>query len=72
MDRLQYIVKTRRRKTTGHILRLHRELTAICTGCRLGRRQKKEGEAEEDMAKHLQRRPGRDGCQLACSPQDRQ
>ena len=36
------------------------------------RRQKKEGEAKEDMAKHLQRRPGRDGCQLAWSPHDRQ
>ena len=36
------------------------------------RRQKKDGEAEEDMAKHFQRRPGRDGCQLAWSPQDRQ
>ena len=29
-------------------------------------------QAEQDMAKHLQRRPGRDGCQLAWSPQDRQ
>ena len=36
------------------------------------RRQKKEGEAEEDMAKHLQRRYRRDGCQLAWSPPDRQ
>ena len=35
------------------------------------RLQKKEGEADEDMA-YFQRRPGRDGCQLACSPQDRQ
>ena len=26
------------------------------------RRQKKEGETEEDMAKHFQRRPGRDVC----------
>ena len=30
----------------------------------------KTGEAEEDMAKHLQRRPGRDGCQLAWSLPD--
>ena len=29
------------------------------------RRQKKEGEAEKDMAMHFQRRPRRDGCQLA-------
>ena len=29
------------------------------------RRSTKEGEAEEDMAKYFQRRPGRDGCQLA-------
>ena len=36
------------------------------------RRQKKEGEAEEDMAKHLQRRPRRDECQLAWSLLDRQ
>ena len=35
------------------------------------RRQKKEGQAEEDMGKHLQRRPERDGCQLAWSPQNR-
>ena len=36
------------------------------------RRQKEEGEAKEDMAKHFQRRPGRHGCQLAWSPPDRQ
>ena len=31
--------------------------------CLCARRwQKKDGEAVEDMAKHLQRRPGRDGC----------
>ena len=37
------------------------------------RRQTKEGEAKEDMTKHLQRRPTRrDGCQLAWSPPDRQ
>ena len=36
------------------------------------RRQKKEGEADEDMAKYIQRRPRRDGCQLAWSPPDRQ
>ena len=35
------------------------------------RRQTKEGEAKEDMTKHLQRRPRRDGCQLAWSPPDR-
>ena len=32
------------------------------------RRQKKEGEAEEDMAKYIQRRPGRDLCKLAWIP----
>ena len=37
-----------------------------------GRRQKKEWDAEEDMTKHLQRRPRRDGCHLALSPPDRQ
>ena len=36
------------------------------------RRQKNEGEAEGDMAEHLQRRPSRDGCQRAWSPPDRQ
>ena len=36
------------------------------------RRQKKEREAEEDTAKHLQRRPGRDGCQSEWNPPDRQ
>ena len=36
------------------------------------RRQTKDGEAKEDMAKHLQRRPRRDGRQLAWSPPDRQ
>ena len=35
-------------------------------------RQRKEGEAKEDMAKYIQRRPGRDGCQLAWSLQYRQ
>ena len=36
------------------------------------RRQKKDGETKEDMAKYFQRRPGRDGCQLAWGPKDRQ
>ena len=37
------------------------------------RRQKKDGGgAEEDVAKHIPRRPGTDVCQLAWSPQDRQ
>ena len=36
------------------------------------RRQKKDGEAEEAMAKHFQRRHGRDGRQLAWSPKNRQ
>ena len=30
--------------------------------CARRKGQKKDGEAEDDMAKHLQRRPGRDGC----------
>ena len=36
------------------------------------RRQKKDGEAEEDMAKYIQRRPRGDGSQMAWSLQDRQ
>ena len=35
------------------------------------RRQKKERELKEDMAKYIQRRHGTDGCQLAWSLQDR-
>ena len=57
----------------GHVLPLQRERPAIHQ-CRPldARRRKKDGEAEEDMAKCIQRRPRRDGCQLACSLQDRQ
>ena len=36
------------------------------------RRQKKEWQAEEDIAVYFQRGPGRDGCQLACSMKDLQ
>ena len=63
----QDIVTTRRRKMAGHGLPLHSYNNVLGA-----RRRKKDGEAEEDMAKCIQRRPGRDGCQLACSLQDRQ
>ena len=64
MERLQYIVTTRRRKMAGHVLRLQRERPAHTAIWVLGARrwQKKEGEAEEDMANHLEIRPGRDWC----------
>ena len=61
MERLQDIATTRRRKTHPY---------SNVLGAR--ERQMKEGEAEEDMAKYSQRRPGRDGCQLAWSLPDRQ
>ena len=59
----------------GHILQLQRERPANialvnCTGAR--RWHKKVEEAKEDMAGYFQKRPGRDVCQLAWSPQDRQ
>ena len=56
----------------GHVLRLQRERpahTAMYWVPEDGTR--KRGEAKEDMAKHLQRRPRKDGCQLAWSPLDR-
>ena len=37
-----------------------------CTGCQIT--VEKEGKSGENMAKHFQSRPGRDGCQLAWSP----
>ena len=54
MERLKDIVSTRRRKMAGHVLRLQRERPAHTAIWALGarRRQKKEGEAEEAMAKH--------------------
>ena len=70
MERLQDIVTTRRRKLAGHVLRLFIGERKTCIyGNVLGarRRQKKDGEAEEDMAKHFQRRPGRDWCRFACT-----
>ena len=66
MERLQDSVTTRRRKMAGHILRLQSNVL----GAR--RRQIKEEEVEEDMAKYFQRRLERDECQLAWIPQDRQ
>ena len=71
MERLQDIVTTRRRKMAGHILRLQRLRKPIqqCIGCQKTAEQR---EAEEDMAKYIQRRPGRDGCELAWSPHDYQ
>ena len=57
MERLQDIVTTRKRKMAGHVL-LQRETPAHTSMYWVpedGR--SKTGEAEEDMAKHLQRRP---------------
>ena len=73
MERLQDIVSTRRRKMAGHVPQTTGRKTrpySNVLGAR--RRQKKEGKAEEDMAKHFQRRPVRDWCQLAWYPPDRQ
>ena len=47
MERLQYIVATRRRTMAGHIIRRQRE--RLAHGAR--RRHNKVGKAEEDMAK---------------------
>ena len=57
LERLQYIVTTRRRKMAG---RKNSPYSNV-RGDR--RRQDKHGETEEDMTKHFQGRPGRDGCQ---------
>ena len=42
-----------------------RKTIQLCTGCQKTAEERGGGEAKEDMAKNLQRRPGRDGCQLA-------
>ena len=61
MERSQDIVT---RRMIMSVIRLQRERPAHTVIWVLGARrwQKKEGEAEEDMVNHLQRRPGRDGC----------
>ena len=48
----------------GHILRLQRKTRTYSNELGARIRQNKEGEAEEDIAMYIQRRPGRDGCQL--------
>ena len=73
MERLQDIVTTRRGKMGWPRFQTADSKTSpynyvLCAR----RRQKKERKAKEDMAKQLQRRPRRDGCQLAWSPTDRQ
>ncbi len=75
MERLQDIVTTRRRKwlATFSDCREKDQPMQQCTGCQKTAEERGGGgEAEEDMAKQLQRRPRRDGCQLAWSPPDRQ
>ena len=49
----------------SHVLRLQREKQPkqLRTGCQ--KTAEERGGGEEDMAKHLQRRPRKDGCQLA-------
>ena len=60
MERLQYIVTKRRRKIADHVLGLQRERPphTQCTGCQ--KTAEERVEAEEDMAKHFQRIPGRE------------
>ena len=63
---------TRRRHMPDHVLSCREKdpHTQLCTGC--PKTAVERGGAEEDMAKHLQRRPRRDGCQLAWRPPNRQ
>ena len=75
MERLQDIVTTRRRKMTGQWQRPQTVGRKTCPHSNVPdarKREKKEGEVDEDTAKYFQRRPGIDGCQLAWSPPDRQ
>ena len=75
MERLQYIVTTRIRKMDGHILRLQigeRPAHTAMHWVPEDDRRKRGRPKNIMMAKYIQRRPGRDGCQLAWSPPDRQ
>ena len=62
MERLQDIVTTKTRKWLATLSDGKDKDPPIqqCTGCH--KTAEERGGGEEDMVKHLQRRPGRDGC----------
>ena len=72
MGLLHDSVTRRRRKMAGRILRFQRDRSAHTAMYWLPDVGRRKGEAEEDMMKYIQRSPGRDWRQLACSSNDRQ
>ena len=72
MERLQDIVTTRRRKMAGHVLRLRRERPAHTMHWVPEDGRRKRGRPKKTWQSTFKEDLGRDGCQLAWSPQDRQ